>query len=1174
MVPSTSPFFCSLDHPQRTLLTTLFNQAMVWFKQDTDAVKRDVIGKFTPPLTAAQCNEVFQFLLASGEFGDDNSGSTQTWSIISRSEAVEDRSGFNPPLTGFNSFTVQHDTTNHTAHGLHPIFLEICNSGEGLGCDTSDGCMTPSAQSQIPLSIELQRALCNWSRGADRPPPSFEISAPAFISRCNFWSTEAVISSKAILKVMQLFVQKARLYTTEQFNSAVTAQRFQDIIVWSAEEYYKHTDLRSVTCMVDQNLGCSVIMKALHVQAGDSGDTITGLAFLIYSFRSLFGTPDAGHSSRDIATAEANQAALLRISNMKLPTFDDNFNDDCYASKNLIHALTMRGLISPEALALDKPDINWLDWQSRFAAQFRRALLDAVFSHSSQPATSQPLEQLHIQLPSGDDKVGHLHIEAMLDDPSVVSFVQAASPRPGGLYCPQSMWTVVKESKFTSPALNDLLRFVHQSAPPFDITDLISSNLLRDITYIDATGNRSPQLQAAIKRLDDVLTIVTACCGPSALFCQAVTQQPDTLIALECKISKIFVGLQPELFSQQFQASLSTVGPRCPPVSGIDDWTSSPPRYTGSPLHLSADGQNLDNCLDWMSRQFPSLVADSTHVTLAQQLSMLVDNCMGYDRLAQLGGLTLCTHFLQHLFGQWRTYYMTLILPPAQPTAARQPTDGFITFQEFMNPDVMARLCPCAFAWLQATFHTAHHYAPSAEQTSEAASAALVSIRALIKAPVLPSSPSPLPPADQAVGVSEPRDRQENDSRYCDKSAHETTGFYKWLTRLSTEEYQKLERETQCEHCKVHFLYSSGPPLSCKGHLKGQWTCSDCAAIVATDVCCTQGFPLYKCGTVAPGTKLDRKDMCVPVITAPISVPDPASHGHIQAAAAFFLDNLADQGSLSSPDSLFPDVMTRLAVQGEGGIMQLMVQNEQDHNFAQAMQQSQHDDGHEAWEDEFPNTSILTTAQGLPASPEEHFSSPFQQQFAGSPAHDSPEPVPASSSLLDLATGNLIGLQLAAAYNGQQEHEPFSSYDMDVHSYEMKLALHLSQLPQIGNNKHGVSLKRLRSDPVQAFQALKGAWKKLNCGLHDTAPKDWTSDCFLHVFTEFTHQHKMCFHERNISSPDAQTSFLKNDWVQSIFPEYLRTQLRPEFEHCFGSASLNTSSASAEPCNLCKYLAE
>ena len=245
-----------------------------------------------------------------------------------------------------------------------------------------------------------------------------------------------------------------------------------------------------------------------------------------------------------------------------------------------------------------------------------------------------------------------------------------------------------------------------------------------------------------------------------------------------------------------------------------------------------------------------------------------------------------------------------------------------------------------------------------------------------------------------------------------------------------------------------------------------------------------------------------------------------------------------------------------------------MVQYEQDHEFARALQQSEHDFAPEDWDAEFPHPSILTTAQGLPASPEEQFSSAFQQQYATSSAHDSPESAPAPGSLLDLATGDLTGLQWTATYNGQQEHEPVSAYD------EMKLALHLSQLPQIANKRVKISIKRMRLDPVQAFNSLKGAWKKFNCGLHDTTAKDWKGDCFLHVFTEFTHEHKTCFHERNISSLDAQTSFLENDWVQSIFPEYLRSHLRPEFERCFGSASLNKSSASAEPCNFCKYLAE
>ena len=73
---------------------------------------------------------------------------------------------------------------------------------------------------------------------------------------------------------------------------------------------------------------------------------------------------------------------------------------------------------------------------------------------------------------------------------------------------------------------------------------------------------------------------------------------------------------------------------------------------------------------------------------------------------------------------------------------------------------------------------------------------------------------------------------------------HETTGWSnKWLTKLSKEEYQKLERQTKCEHCKIPCRTSTGPPLSCKGDLTSKWTCSECAEMVATDFCCTKGCP-------------------------------------------------------------------------------------------------------------------------------------------------------------------------------------------------------------------------------------------------------------------------------------------------------------------------------------------
>ena len=86
---------------------------------------------------------------------------------------------------------------------------------------------------------------------------------------------------------------------------------------------------------------------------------------------------------------------------------------------------------------------------------------------------------------------------------------------------------------------------------------------------------------------------------------------------------------------------------------------------------------------------------------------------------------------------------------------------------------------------------------------------------------------------------------------------------YKWLKDLNTEEYRKLAWETECDHCKTPWRLGPGPPLSCKGSLEGKWTCSECAEIVETGYYCTKGYPLYVCGTVIPGTQLDRTDMFV-----------------------------------------------------------------------------------------------------------------------------------------------------------------------------------------------------------------------------------------------------------------------------------------------------------------------
>jgi hypothetical protein len=85
----------------------------------------------------------------------------------------------------------------------------------------------------------------------------------------------------------------------------------------------------------------------------------------------------------------------------------------------------------------------------------------------------------------------------------------------------------------------------------------------------------------------------------------------------------------------------------------------------------------------------------------------------------------------------------------------------------------------------------------------------------------------------------------------------------KWLKDLNKDKYRRLERQTKCDHCKTPWRLGTGPPLSCKGSLEGQWTCSECAGIVETGYYCTMGCPLYVCGTVIPGTQSDRTDMFV-----------------------------------------------------------------------------------------------------------------------------------------------------------------------------------------------------------------------------------------------------------------------------------------------------------------------
>jgi hypothetical protein len=62
-----------------------------------------------------------------------------------------------------------------------------------------------------------------------------------------------------------------------------------------------------------------------------------------------------------------------------------------------------------------------------------------------------------------------------------------------------------------------------------------------------------------------------------------------------------------------------------------------------------------------------------------------------------------------------------------------------------------------------------------------------------------------------------------------------------WLKDLNNDEYRALEWGTKCEHCRIPWHTSSGPPLACKGGLRGQWTCLQCADIVEIGYYCTKG---------------------------------------------------------------------------------------------------------------------------------------------------------------------------------------------------------------------------------------------------------------------------------------------------------------------------------------------
>ena len=144
------------------------------------------------------------------------------------------------------------------------------------------------------------------AQGSDRLLPSTEISAEAFDFRCAIWSTISVNDSPALRKVVQFFVAKSRLY-----KDYMTITRFEEIVVWSTSEFYKQRDLHTVTCIIDQQLGCSARISALHKQAADSGDEITGKLFLTYAYRSIFGTPNAQQTVEVHATATANHNVLL-----------------------------------------------------------------------------------------------------------------------------------------------------------------------------------------------------------------------------------------------------------------------------------------------------------------------------------------------------------------------------------------------------------------------------------------------------------------------------------------------------------------------------------------------------------------------------------------------------------------------------------------------------------------------------------------------------------------------------------------------------------------------------------------------------------------------------------------------------------------------------------------------
>ena len=126
--------------------------------------------------------------------------------------------------------------------------------------------------------------------------------------------------------------------------------------------------------------------------------------------------------------------------------------------------------------------------------------------------------------------------------------------------------------------------------------------------------------------------------------------------------------------------------------------------------------------------------------TLPQQFYILIDNVIGYERLAQLGGLEICSRLLRHLFNTWRKYYMGLLRGAPEGRTAGGSTSlwkPFFPFQDFLDIQFMALLCPAALSWIQSIFTEATPYSPTPTQLSRRASSAL---RSLENLGILPTS--------------------------------------------------------------------------------------------------------------------------------------------------------------------------------------------------------------------------------------------------------------------------------------------------------------------------------------------------------------------------------------------------------------------------------------------------